>query len=131
MAALGIEYFYESQCIIDAAGKIDAMRSLCSFCSRMKRGVLYACARREGDPVSWKLLLFGETRFWVSKSSPVFGSVFTPQLFVSPAVYPLQSDPPLCQGYNVLAFGQHLVSGAKASSRDWGEEGLVCWRLGS
>ena len=38
----------------------EAMRttasSICAFCSRMKRGRIYACARREG----WNVLAFGQ-----------------------------------------------------------------------
>ena len=30
--------------------------SICSYCSRMKRGRLYHCARREG----WNVLAFGQ-----------------------------------------------------------------------
>lgn len=48
MQALGVPYFYEEQCIVDQAGSIADLASICSFCSRMKRGRLYACARREG-----------------------------------------------------------------------------------
>lgn len=49
MAALGVPYFYESQPIIElAAQKMTKKISLCAFCSRLKRGILYSCARREG-----------------------------------------------------------------------------------
>jgi tRNA(Ile)-lysidine synthase TilS/MesJ len=46
---LGIPYFYESQPILaSAAACMDPKRvSICSFCSRMKRGILYATLRRE------------------------------------------------------------------------------------
>lgn len=47
--ALGIPYFYEEQNIIKAAqSATGGVTSICSFCSRMKRGRLYACIRREG-----------------------------------------------------------------------------------
>jgi tRNA(Ile)-lysidine synthase TilS/MesJ len=47
--ALGIPYFYESQNIIQAAQSANGgVTSICSFCSRMKRGRLYSCIRREG-----------------------------------------------------------------------------------
>ena len=48
-ASLGIPYFYESQPILaSAAACMDPKRvSICSFCSRMKRGILYATLRRE------------------------------------------------------------------------------------
>ena len=34
--------------IVEQAAKLAVCESICSFCSRMKRGRLYACARREG-----------------------------------------------------------------------------------
>lgn len=48
LAALGVPYFYEEQCILDQASALPECTSICSFCSRMKRGRIYACARREG-----------------------------------------------------------------------------------
>lgn len=47
MKILGIPYFYEEQPIIEIAKEKNAS-SICSWCSRMKRGILYNCARREG-----------------------------------------------------------------------------------
>jgi len=47
MQQLGIEYLYEEQDIMSQALKIDAS-SICAFCSRMKRGRLYAAARKNG-----------------------------------------------------------------------------------
>jgi tRNA 2-thiocytidine biosynthesis protein TtcA len=47
---LGIPYFYESQPILDSAKSCMANSgrvSVCSFCSRMKRGILYRTCRRE------------------------------------------------------------------------------------
>lgn len=39
-------------CIVDILQKAESMgedlSSICSFCSRMKRGRIYSCARREG-----------------------------------------------------------------------------------
>lgn len=48
--AMNVPYFYESQPILAMAKeKMDPRKqSICSFCSRMKRGVLYTCLRREG-----------------------------------------------------------------------------------
>jgi tRNA(Ile)-lysidine synthase TilS/MesJ len=46
---LGIPYFYEEQCIIQAARNAKSdVDSICSFCSKLKRGRLYATMRREG-----------------------------------------------------------------------------------
>lgn len=44
----GIPYFYESQAIMAQAESSMQGDSFCSFCSRMKRGILYSTARREG-----------------------------------------------------------------------------------
>ena len=51
---LGIPYFYESSSIVPRAlvHMVGPKQSICSWCSRMKRGILYACARRN---VSFKL----------------------------------------------------------------------------
>lgn len=54
MTELGVEYYYENQSIITMARAVDPS-SICSFCSRMKRGRLYNCARREG----FNVLAFG------------------------------------------------------------------------
>ncbi|KAF4523112.1 hypothetical protein B566_EDAN003126 [Ephemera danica] len=48
LKALGVPYFYEEQNILQKAASLSECRSVCSFCSRMKRGRLYATARREG-----------------------------------------------------------------------------------
>ncbi|KFM83414.1 tRNA 2-thiocytidine biosynthesis protein TtcA, partial [Stegodyphus mimosarum] len=45
--ALDIPYFYEEQEILNQALNIEKCKSICSFCSRLKRGRIYACARRE------------------------------------------------------------------------------------
>ena len=42
---LQIFYFTE---ILDTAMSLEECRSICSFCSRMKRGRMYTAARREG-----------------------------------------------------------------------------------
>ena len=41
-------YLVSSTGIIQQAAQLTVCESICSFCSRMKRGRLYACARREG-----------------------------------------------------------------------------------
>ena len=50
LAELGVPYFYESQGIMDDAMKHadESSFSFCAFCSRMKRGIIYTTARREG-----------------------------------------------------------------------------------
>lgn len=52
LEGLGIPYFYEAHNLMALAEPCMAKEgnrvSICSFCSRMKRGVLYATARREG-----------------------------------------------------------------------------------
>ncbi|MGC9455946.1 MAG: tRNA 2-thiocytidine biosynthesis TtcA family protein [Halothiobacillaceae bacterium] len=45
---LGIPYFVESEPIVDLAGEHMRGDSYCAFCARMKRGLLYKVARREG-----------------------------------------------------------------------------------
>ena len=45
---LGIPYFYEVDNLIERAEKSMENNSICSFWSRMKRGMIYSCARREG-----------------------------------------------------------------------------------
>lgn len=46
--SLNVPYFFESQPIMDQAAESMGKDSICSFCSRMKRGVLYSTCRREG-----------------------------------------------------------------------------------
>ncbi|XP_056010628.1 uncharacterized protein LOC125679381 isoform X2 [Ostrea edulis] len=46
LASLNVPYYYESQCIMDQAQSLENCASICSFCSRMKRGRIYACARK-------------------------------------------------------------------------------------
>ncbi len=45
---LGIPYFYESQPIMDLGKEHMDRDSYCSWCARMKRGIMYTTARREG-----------------------------------------------------------------------------------
>ena len=48
LAGLGIPYFYQQQAILEQAeGAMDG-DSFCSFCSRVKRGILYNTLRKEG-----------------------------------------------------------------------------------
>ena len=48
MKKLGVKYFYEKDPILERAKKTLQKDSFCSFCARMKRGIIYNCARREG-----------------------------------------------------------------------------------
>jgi tRNA(Ile)-lysidine synthase TilS/MesJ len=48
LAELGIPYFYERQPIEEQARRQLRNDSFCSFCSRMKRGIMYTTCRREG-----------------------------------------------------------------------------------
>jgi len=50
LAALGVPYFYQEQPIMDDASRHaeEPGFSFCAFCSRMKRGIIYSTARREG-----------------------------------------------------------------------------------
>ena len=45
---IGVKYFYESRAVIALAKKKLQNGSICSWCSRMKRGILYSTLRREG-----------------------------------------------------------------------------------
>lgn len=50
MKSLGVPYFFEEQCIMQTAMEKgpEQVSSICSFCSRLKRGRLYSCARKNG-----------------------------------------------------------------------------------
>ena len=48
LAGLQVPYFYESHDITKQAEEQMKNNSFCSFCSRMKRGIMYSTARREG-----------------------------------------------------------------------------------
>ena len=48
LAELNVPYFYESHDITRQAEEQMKNDSFCSFCSRMKRGIMYSTARREG-----------------------------------------------------------------------------------
>jgi len=47
MASLSVPYFYERQPLMERALQHMNKDSYCSWCARMKRGVMYATARRE------------------------------------------------------------------------------------
>ncbi|CAL1261749.1 unnamed protein product [Larinioides sclopetarius] len=47
LKALNVPYFYEEQDIVGQAAKMEKCTSICSFCSRLKRGRIYACAHRQ------------------------------------------------------------------------------------
>ena len=48
LADLGIPYFFEAQAIEEQAREHMRNDSFCSFCSRIKRGIMYTTLRREG-----------------------------------------------------------------------------------
>ncbi|MDH5601296.1 MAG: tRNA 2-thiocytidine biosynthesis protein TtcA [Gammaproteobacteria bacterium] len=48
LAELDVPYFYESHDMTKQAEEQMKKDSFCSFCSRMKRGMMYSTARREG-----------------------------------------------------------------------------------
>ncbi len=48
LAELGIAYFFEAQPIEERAKEHMKKDSFCSFCSRIKRGIMYHTLRREG-----------------------------------------------------------------------------------
>jgi len=47
MADKGVRYFFQAQSIEQQAVNHIGNKSFCSFCSRMKRGIMYATARKE------------------------------------------------------------------------------------
>jgi tRNA 2-thiocytidine biosynthesis protein TtcA len=47
MESLSVPYFYEKQPLMERASQHMKKDSFCSWCARMKRGVMYATARRE------------------------------------------------------------------------------------
>lgn len=56
LASLGVPYFYASEPVIDLAATYMDRDSICAWCSRMKRGILYSTARREG----YNVLVLGQ-----------------------------------------------------------------------
>lgn len=54
--SLGIPYFYERQHIVERAADTMHGDSFCAYCARMRRGILYAAARREG----YNVLVIGQ-----------------------------------------------------------------------
>lgn len=48
LAALGIPYYYQTQPIMEEAQQNLQGDSFCAYCARMKRGIMYTTARREG-----------------------------------------------------------------------------------
>ena len=46
LSDLGTPYFYQSEPILELADKHMDNNSFCSFCSRMKRGIIYSTARK-------------------------------------------------------------------------------------
>ncbi len=56
LAELNVPYFYESHDMTKQAEEQMTNDSFCSFCSRMKRGIMYSTARREG----YNVLVLGQ-----------------------------------------------------------------------
>ncbi len=56
LAELEVPYFYESHDMTSQAKEQMTNDSFCSFCSRMKRGIMYSTARREG----YNVLVLGQ-----------------------------------------------------------------------
>ncbi|MCK5522761.1 MAG: tRNA 2-thiocytidine biosynthesis protein TtcA [Thiomargarita sp.] len=48
LAELGINYFYRRQPIMQEAQQHLQGKSFCAYCARMKRGIMYTTARKEG-----------------------------------------------------------------------------------
>lgn len=48
LASLGVDYFYMKEPILEMADNHMQGDSYCSFCSRIKRGVMYSTARKQG-----------------------------------------------------------------------------------
>ncbi len=46
LSGLGIDYFYQKQAIAEQAEENMGRDSFCAYCSRMRRGILYATARK-------------------------------------------------------------------------------------
>jgi len=46
--SLGVDHFFERQAIAERARHTMRGQSFCAYCARMRRGILYACARRNG-----------------------------------------------------------------------------------
>jgi len=48
LKTLGVEYYYVKEAILEMADKHMSGDSYCSFCARIKRGVMYSTARKHG-----------------------------------------------------------------------------------
>ena len=56
LAGLDVPYFYESNDMVKQADEQMTNDSFCSFCSRIKRGIMYSTARRE----NYNVLVLGQ-----------------------------------------------------------------------
>lgn len=72
LAELNVPYFYEEQCIMESATQID-VDSICSFCSRMKRGRIYHTARTNG----YNVLALGHHLDDFSERYCLFNEIFS------------------------------------------------------
>ena len=56
LKSIGVEYFYAKEAILEMADKHMDGDSYCSFCSRIKRGIMYSTAREQG----YNVLVLGQ-----------------------------------------------------------------------
>ncbi len=56
LKSINVEYFYEKEAILEMADQHMEGDSYCSFCSRIKRGMMYSTARRE----KYNVLVLGQ-----------------------------------------------------------------------
>ena len=56
LKSIGVEYFYEKEAILKMADKHMDGDSYCSFCSRIKRGIMYSTARKH----NYNVLVLGQ-----------------------------------------------------------------------
>ena len=59
MQELNVEYIYKEVPIFANAQKLADLRSICSYCSRMKRGIMYSAMREN----KWNVLALGFVKY--------------------------------------------------------------------
>ena len=65
------------------AASLPKLNSICSFCSRMKRGRLYACARREG----YNVLALGHHLDDLAERQAQMTPTFNNEVFIPSTVF--------------------------------------------